>query len=104
MVFMCKTDENKDFALDDKRFDMGDMNDIWYYFEEDVAQKIQEFKKELFKRINMNGNLSFRIVEVADGEFSHIHDKILNNIVIEVIEEELIKHFGTLAGENKDGA
>jgi lipase chaperone LimK len=53
-----------------------------------LAEKIeQENLKKLKERININGNLSFRIIENESGEFEHKHDKVLNNIVIEIIDE-----------------
>lgn len=54
---------------------------------EEIQQKVFEEIKNLKKRILMNGNLSHRLVEVEEGEFEYKHDKILNNIVVEVIEE-----------------
>jgi hypothetical protein len=54
-------------------------------FKECKAQFEEAFEK-LKKRISIQGNLSHRIVEI-NGEYKHLHDYVLNEIVIDIINE-----------------
>jgi hypothetical protein len=47
---------------------------------------IEDAFEKLKKRISIQGNLSHRIVEI-NGEYKHLHDYVLNEIVIDIINE-----------------
>ena len=75
---------DKDFALDSKRNRfkfISTSENQFYFYEEDVAQKIQEAKKDILE-------LPMEIMEAYQ----------IKEAIIKINE----RHFGTLAGENKD--
>lgn len=51
--------------------------------DEELKEKIDEFKK----KIKINGNLAYRIIETEEGDFKSIRDDALKIIVLEVFTE-----------------
>ena len=55
--------------------------------EEIHKQETKEFIEKLKEKIRIQGNLSNRIIKIGEDEYKPVHDSILNNIVIELIDE-----------------